>query len=130
MSKHRYNPPEQSLPGQVFDSLCLLALILSLLFGPLAFGVEPAQTVDRTISAQSWEALGQNDAMAFAWERLGYTPETAKPLIAKQFVYVVDFWTLASVILAMLVYCIVLIRISRSEYRDVISERFDEDQPS
>jgi len=130
VSKRRYIPPEQSTWGQVFDSACLVALILSLMFGPLAFGVKPAQTIDRTISAQSWQALGQNEAMASAWERLGYTPETAKPLIASRFAYGIDLWTLAAFVAALLAYYFVLIRISRSEYRDVISERFDEDHSS
>lgn len=128
MPKHHYIPPEQSLPGQVFDSLCLVALIFLLMFGPLAFGVEPEQTIDRTISAQSWQGLGQNEAMASAWERLGYTPETAKPLIAKRFNHEIDVSTLAIAIVVMLVYYLVLVTISRSEYRDVIAERFENDR--
>lgn len=125
MSKQRNNPPEQSRLGQIFDSLCLAVLILSLMFGPLAFGVEPARTIDRSISAESWQTLGQNEAMSSAWERLGFTPETAKPLIVKRFDYEIDLWTLSLAILAMVVYYLVLVFISRSEYRDVISKRFD-----
>ncbi|HMN37251.1 MAG TPA: hypothetical protein PKD49_06015 [Hyphomicrobium sp.] len=126
MSRHDYIPPKQSGWGQLFDSLCLLALVLSLMFGPVAFGAAPARTVDRSISDQSWQSLGQNEVMASSWERLGYTPQTAKPLIAKHFDYVMDGWTLAVTIIVMAVYYFVLIYISRIEYRDVISEHFDD----
>lgn len=118
-------PPEQGRIGQVVDSVCLALLILSLLFGPLAFGLDPARTIDRTVSAESWQALGQNDSMALAWERLGHAPETAQPLIAKQFDYAIDLWILAITGLAMIIYYLALFLISRIEYRDIISERFD-----
>ena len=130
MSKDHYIPPEQSLLGQIFDSLTLVTLILSLILGPLVFGAEPERTIDQTISAQNWQTLKQNEAMASAWERLDYTPKTAEPLIAKRFVYEIDVWMLVAAIVVMIVYYLILVFISRSEYRDVISERYDDDQPS
>ncbi|GFO82806.1 hypothetical protein [Methyloceanibacter sp.] len=125
MSTNHGIPPKQSQWGQLFDSLCLLALMLVLLFGPLAFEMAPPRTSDQSISAESWQSLGQNDVMASAWEGLGHTPATAKPLIAKRFDYKIDVWMLVITLLAMLIYYLVLVFISRIEYRDVISERFD-----
>lgn len=125
MSTNRYIPPKQSGRGQLFDSLCLAALILSLMFGPLAFGIEQTRTVDLAMSSENWQTLGQNEAMASAWERLGYSPETAKPLIAKRFSYEIDFAMLMLAVLTMFAYYFVLLLISRKEYQDVIRERFD-----
>lgn len=125
MSPHPYIPPKQSGKGQLFDSLCLVVLILVFVFGPLAFGKDQTPTVTRTLSSASWQALGQNDAMASAWQRLGYSPETAKPLIEKRYSYDIDVAMLTLAVLTIFAYFLVLLHISRKEYHDVISERFD-----
>jgi hypothetical protein len=125
MSKGDYDPPRQSAVGQFFDSLFLLALVFAALFAPLYLGLATGgkteiQLADKT----TWAGLGQNTVMQGAWEKLGYTPETAAPLIVSRFDYSFDLLALGVTAIVVIGYFLLVVAFSKSEYREVIAERF------
>jgi hypothetical protein len=121
----KYDPPRQSGFGQFFDSLFLMGLVFLALFAPLWLGLAGSGKADIDINDKtSWAGLGQNETMAKAWEALGMTPETAAPGIASRFDYIVDPLALAATALLILGYFLVVLKFSKSEYQDVIDERF------
>ena len=63
------------------------------------------------------------------WEKLGYDPEKAKPIITNKFDYSIDpLWLLITV--AVIVgYFVFVLRISEKEYRQVIAEKFGGNTP-
>ncbi len=124
MTNH-YEPPRQSALGQLFDSLFLLALVFAALFAPiylqLAGGGKTAlEIADKT----TWKGLGQNDVMSAAWEKLGFKPDTAADMIASRFDYVFDPLALGITAAIVIAYFLIVVAFSKSEYRDVIDERF------
>ena len=124
MARKAYQPPQQGKGGQVFDSLFLLALVYVTLFAPLILGLTGGGTTTRTVDLPTWEALGQNAAMAGQWEKLGYTPESAAEMITTRFDYSIDPLALLVTVLVILGYFVFLVRFSEKEYREVIAERF------
>ena len=58
------------------------------------------------------------------WEKLGYTPETAAPLIISRFDYSFDLIALGVTALVVIGYFVLVVAFSKSEYREVIAERF------
>ncbi|MFC2252006.1 hypothetical protein ACETRX_20390 [Labrys portucalensis] len=122
--KTPYQPPEQSALGQVIDSIVLLALVIASLFAPIALGLAGGGKVDLTFSDKSWTGMGQSSFAQSLWEKLGYTAETAAPIIASRFDY--SFSLLAFLLTAaiIVIYFGFLIYFSEKEYRDVIAERF------
>jgi hypothetical protein len=77
------------------------------------------------IANPTWEALGQNATEQQQWAALGVTdPAAANDIITARFDY--SFSWMALVIMAILVigYFVMVVRLSDSEYRDVIAERF------
>lgn len=119
----RYEPPKQSAFGQIFDSLFLLVLVSLSLFVPLWLGLAGGKT-DLTFTEKTWQAMGQNEVTAAAFEKLGFTPETAHPIIASRFDYSFDPLTAIITALVIAAYFIFVFRFSDKEYRDVIRERF------
>jgi hypothetical protein len=124
MAKAPYRPPQQSAFGQFFDSLFLLVLVFAALFAPLYLGLAGGGKTTLTFTDPSWSGMGQNPTMVAAWEKLGYTADTAKELIASRFDYAFD--PIAAVVTAVVViaYFYIAVHYSKVEYRDVISERF------
>lgn len=121
----KYDPPRQSGLGQLFDSLFLMLLVFAALFVPFWLGLAGSGKVEQTIADKTtWTGLGQNETMSKAWEALGSTPETAATAIATRFDYVIDPLTLAATALLILGYFLVVLRFSKTEYQDVIDERF------
>lgn len=120
MAKAPYRPPQQSAFGQFFDSLFLLALVFAALFTPLYLGLAGGGKTTVNFTDSTWAGMGQNETMIAAWEKLGYTAETAKELIASRYDYAFDPIT-AVVVIA---YFYIAVHYSKVEYRDVISERF------
>jgi hypothetical protein len=123
--RKRYEPPKQSLFGQTFDSVVLLLLVMAALFIPLRLGLAGAGKTAIEFPAKTWEGMQQNPTMIAAWEKLGYTPETAAEIASQRFDY--SFSLMALIITAIVVigYFIIVIHFSRVEYKDVIAERFD-----
>lgn len=125
MANGHYEPPRQSAAGQFFDSLFLLALVFAALFAPLIMGLAGGGKTELEIADKStWAGLGQNAAMQAQWEKLGMTPETAAPLISSRFDYSFDPIALGVTALIVLGYFLLVVAFSKSEYREVIAERF------
>lgn len=124
MSKQHYKPPQQSAFGQFFDSLFLLALVFAALFTPIYLGLAGGGKTTTTFTDTSWSGMGQNPTMVAAWEKLGYTPETANELIASRFDYGFDLFAALATAVVVIAYFYIAVHYSKVEYRDVISERF------
>ncbi len=125
MSNGDYIPPRQTALGQFFDSMFLLALVFAALFTPIYLGLAGGGKTELAIADKTtWAGLGQNSAMQAGWEKLGYTPETAAPLIASRFDYSFDLVALGVTALVVIGYFLLVVAFSKSEYREVIAERF------
>jgi len=85
-------------------------------------------TVTRELADPTWQGLGQTPQMQQAWETLGMTPETAAPAILTRFDYSIDPTTFGLTAFLLVAYFGFVIRISGREYRQVIAERFGEDE--
>ncbi|MDQ0395434.1 hypothetical protein [Labrys monachus] len=123
--KPPYRPPEQSMVGQVVDSAVLLVLVVASLFAPVYFGLAGGGKIDLSFADKSWAGMGQTPLMQGIWEKLGYTADTAAPVIASRFDYSFSWPMFLLTALVVLVYFGFLLRFSEKEYRDVIAERFD-----
>ncbi|VTZ26846.1 conserved hypothetical protein [Methylocella tundrae] len=119
-----YEPPKQSTAGQIFDALLMMALVIVTLYAPLLLKLAGGGTTTQELDASSWRTLGQNAVMSQQWEKLGFTPATAAPIIAVRFDYVINWGTLALSFAVIIAYFVVLIKISDRQYKDVIAEHF------
>ena len=72
-----YQPPKQSLVGQVFDVLVLLVLTIGALYLPLYLGLAGANKVPNPVENPTWEALGQNEVEQQQWAALGIADPAA-----------------------------------------------------
>ena len=126
MAKASYRPPQQSRFGQLFDSLFLLALVFAALFTPLYLGLAGGGKINISFPDVSWAGMDQNATMVAAWEKLGYTAESAQEIIASRYDYAFDPIMAAITAVVVIGYFIIAVRLSKVEYRDVIAERFGE----
>ena len=120
-----YQPPKQSLVGQVFDVFVLLVLTIGALYLPLYLGLAGANKVPNPVENPTWEALGQNEVEQQQWAALGIAdPAAANEIVTARFDY--SFSWPALIIMAILVvgYFVMVVRLSDREYREVIDERF------
>jgi hypothetical protein len=124
--KQRYEPPQQSRLGQIIDSLFLLGLVFLALFAPLYLGLAGGGKTTTDIADKTWGGLGQNEVMATQWEKLGFTPETAAPLIGSRFDYSFSVPELLITALVVMAYFYILFHWSRKEYKEVINEKFND----
>jgi hypothetical protein len=133
MAKTPYQPPKQSLLGQTFDTLFLLALVMAALFVPLYLGLAGGGKTTIELKDTTWAGMGQNATMQAQWEKLGFTdgPKTeqnstsAAELIATRFDYAFDPLELGLTALVVLAYFFIVFHWSKKEYREVIEERFN-----
>jgi hypothetical protein len=126
MAKTPYKPPEQSMLGQVIDSIVLLVLVVASLFLPVAMGLAGGGKIDLSFADKSWTGMQQTPLMQGVWEKLGYTTETAAPIISSRFDYSFSLPIFLLTALVILIYFGFLIYFSDKEYREVIAERFDD----
>lgn len=119
-----YEPPEQSMLGQILDSLLILVLVVASLFAPVYFGLTGGGKTALTFPDKTWQGMGQNAFMQSQWEKLGFTPETASDMIAARFDYSFSLGWLALTALVVIVYFVFVVRFSDKEFREVISEQF------
>ncbi|MFA5958612.1 hypothetical protein [Hyphomicrobium sp.] len=125
MAKSHYDPPKQSAFGQFVDSVFLLILVLVALFVPLYLKLAGGGKIDLAVADKStWAGLGQNAAQQVQWEKLGFTPDTAASIITSRFDYSFNVAELAITAIVIVGYFALLFIFSRSEYREVIDERF------
>jgi hypothetical protein len=125
VEKPHYEPPKQSALGQLFDSLFLLVLVLAALFTPLYLKLAGGGKIEMPVADKStWVGLGQNAAQAAQWEKLGFHPDTAAPLITSRFDYSFSPLELAITAVVVIGYFVLLFVFSKREYIEVIEERF------
>lgn len=125
MEKPHYEPPKQSAFGQLFDSLFLLVLVFAALFTPLYLKLAGGGKIDMSVADKStWAGLGQNAVEAAQWEKLGFHPDTAAPLITSRFDYSFSPLELAITAIVVIGYFMLLFAFSKREYIEVIEERF------
>jgi len=125
VEKPHYEPPKQSAFGQLFDSLFLLVLVFAALFTPLYLKLAGGGKIDMSVADKStWAGLGQNAVEAAQWEKLGFHPDTAAPLITSRFDYSFSPLELAITAIVVIGYFMLLFAFSKREYIEVIEERF------
>src|ERR1700733_102364 len=124
--KTPYKPPEQSMLGQIVDSAVLLVLVVASLFAPVYFGLAGGGKIDLTFADKSWAGMQQTPLMQGIWEKLGYTADTAAPIIASRFDYSFSWPMFLLTALVIVVYFGFLLYFSEKEYKDVIAERFED----
>ena len=125
MNKPHYEPPKQSAFGQFFDSLFLLALVLVALFAPLFLKLAGGGKIDIAVADKTtWAGLGQSAEQAAQWLKLGFTPDTASSIITSRFDYTFSPIELGATLVVVIGYFVLLFAFSKSEYREVIEERF------
>jgi hypothetical protein len=122
-----YTPPRQSKAGQLVDVIVLVVLTVGALFVPLWLGLAgAAKSVAAPVENPTWETLGQTAAQAAQYEALGFTPESAHDLILARFDYSFSIGALLTMIVVIVLYYVLILRFSETEYREVISEKFGE----
>ena len=140
----KYQPPKQGFVGQLFDIAVVLALVFGTLFLPIILEISvpsrvralPAGvTLEETVSDDgtvtqvwgglTWEAIGQNPTMAAQWEKLGYSIEGVADIVTQPFDYTIDTVGILITAVVILGYFIMVVGLSRKEYRQVIAEKFD-----
>ena len=120
-----YQPPKQSLAGQIVDVAVLLVLTVGALYLPLYMGLAGAAKTPNPIANPTWEALGQNAVEQAQWAVLGYPDAaSANEIITARFDYTFSWTALIVMVVAVLGYFILVVRLSDREYREVIDERF------
>jgi len=125
VANSHYEPPKQSALGQFIDSLFLLVLVLAALFAPLYLKLAGGGKIDIPVADKTtWVGLGQNAVQQAQWEKLGFTPDTAASLITSRFDYSFSETELVITAFVIVGYFALLFIFSRTEYREVIQERF------
>lgn len=120
-----YQPPKQSLVGQVFDVLVLLVLTIGALYLPLYLGLAGANKVPNPVENPTWEALGQNEVEQQQWAALGIAdPAAANEIVTARFDYSFSWPALIIMTILVVGYFVMVVRLSDREYREVIDERF------
>ena len=120
-----YQPPKQSLAGQVVDVVVLLVLTVGALYLPLYMGLAGAAKTPAPIENPTWEALGQNEVEQAQWAVLGFPDAaSANEIITARFDYTFSWMALAVMVIVVVGYFILVVRLSDKEYREVIDERF------
>ena len=120
-----YQPPKQSLAGQIVDVVVLLVLTVGALYLPLYMGLAGAAKTPAPIENPTWEALGQNEVEQAQWAVLGYPDAaSANEIITARFDYTFSWTALIVMVVAVVGYFILVVRLSDKEYREVIAEKF------
>ena len=120
-----YQPPKQSLAGQVVDVVVLLILTVGALYLPLYMGLAGAAKTPAPIENPTWEALGQNEAEQAQWAVLGFPDAaSANEIITARFDYTFSWMALAVMVVVVVGYFVLVVKLSDKEYREVIDERF------
>ena len=120
-----YQPPKQSLAGQVVDVVVLLILTVGALYLPLYMGLAGAAKTPAPIENPTWEALGQNEVEQAQWAVLGFPDAaSANEIITARFDYTFSWMALAVMVVVVVGYFVLVVKLSDKEYREVIDERF------
>ena len=124
-----YQPPKQSLAGQVVDVVVLLILTVGALYLPLYMGLAGAAKTPNPIENPTWEALGQNAVEQAQWAVLGFPDAaSANEIITARFDYTFSWTALIVMVVVVVGYFVLVVKLSDKEYREVIDERFGKDK--
>ena len=120
-----YQPPKQSLAGQIVDVVVLLVMTVGALYVPLYMGLAGAAKTPNPVANPTWEALGQNEAEQAQWAALGIAdPAAANDIITARFDYSFSWAALITMAVLVIGYFVLVVKLSDREYREVIAERF------
>jgi len=120
-----YQPPKQSLAGQIVDVVVLLVLTVGALYLPLYMGLAGAAKTPAPIENPTWEALGQNEVEQAQWAVLGYPDAaSANEIITARFDYTFSWMALIVMVVVVVGYFVLVVKLSDKEYREVVDERF------
>lgn len=120
-----YSPPEQSKIGQLIDVIVLMALAIGALYLPLKLGLSGAAKIVATpVENPTWETLQQTPAQAAQYEALGYDPASAHDIILARFDYSFSWINLIVMAVVVIGYFVLMLRLSETEYKEVIAEKF------
>ena len=137
MARQKYQPPKQSVLGQIIDAALVLIAVFLALWVPLALNLAGASTrtilpagvtqqtaADGTVTfpGATWENLGQNAVMQKQWEALGYDVNSAAALITQWFDYSFSWSMMILTTIAVIAYFVFLLIYSDKEYKEVIAE--------
>jgi len=123
----RYIPPVQSKLGQIIDVIVLVVLSVGALFVPLWLKMAGSAKLPVPIENPTWESLGQNEVMVAQWNKLGFPDAaSAHDIITARYDYSFSWVSLAVMVIVIVGYFIMMIRLSDTEYREVIAEKFGE----
>ena len=125
----KYTPPEQSKAMQIVDIVFLLVAIFVALWLPLKLKLAGAAKEIDKIDNPTWETLKQTPAQAVQWEKLGIDPAKAHDIIQSHFHYNIDWVALIVMTVVLVGYFVFLFKASDREYREVIAEKFGDDNP-
>lgn len=120
----KYVPPVQGKVSQLIDVIVLLILSIGALYMPLWLGMAGAAKTPGVVENPTWESLGQNAAQSAQYEALGYTPASAADLITARFDYSFSILSLIVMVVVIVGYFVMTLKLSETEYREVISEKF------
>lgn len=132
-----YEPPRQSLGGQVRDAFVIVLLVFVVLFG-VTFVVESDTGADTAGPSRPLSELEITPAERQQFQKMidvGVTDlPGANAAVAANYPrddkYVINWPLLALTIASVGTYLFVVVRISLKEYREVVRERFDARSPS
>jgi hypothetical protein len=126
----KYTPPRQGKAGQIIDVVVLLILTVGALYVPLWLGLAGgAKEPQPHNPTATFEQLGQENPVKIErWAALGYTDPTAEDfqtMVTARF----DYWSFSTLeLLIMMVvvigYFVIVVRLSGTEYKEVIAEKF------
>lgn len=120
-----YIPKVQAKRGQLFDSLFVLVLVYVSLYIPL-FLESDTKSVGETsiVQSHSWESLGVSAVEQEQWQKLGHDEQSAAEIINDKFDYTIDPLMLIITALVIIGYFFFVLRVSKTQYREVIAEKF------
>jgi len=121
-----YTAPAQSKLSQIIDVIVLVVLSIGALFVPLWLGLAGStKSVATPVADPTWETLGQTPVQAAHYQALGYDPASAHDLILARFDYSFSIGALVVMVGVIVLYYVLILKFSDTEYRDVIAEKFD-----
>lgn len=120
-----YKPPKQSGAGQIFDAIFIMILIYVVLLSPIVLGLTAGKTETKLPEVISWENLNQNEKMVASWEKLGVPLEEAAEMISTRFDYSINPVALIITAIVIIGYYVMLLKMSDTEYKEVVHEKFE-----
>ena len=121
-----YVPPKQGKLSQLFDVVVLMALTFGALYIPMFMGLAGGVKSVPEGAGQTWEAMGQNATQIAQYNALGFTdPAAISNIINARYDYSFSITALLVMVVIIVAYYVLMLKLSETEYREVIAEKFD-----